>query len=111
MNWLKWQRGRQGSGYDKLLLACGTWPLTFDMYILKFPINSYIDPHVDTVTTGKHFRLNIVLKCSKFGGEFICGNSLYNSERIKLFRPDVDIHCVTRVTGSSRYVLSIGWVR
>jgi len=26
----RWQRGRQGTGYDKMLLATALWPIPFD---------------------------------------------------------------------------------
>ncbi|WP_341501277.1 hypothetical protein [Gallaecimonas sp. GXIMD4217] len=48
-NWLRWQKGRQQSGYDKLLLLTGTWPLPFDCYLLRFNEGSAIPPHVDRV--------------------------------------------------------------
>ena len=107
----RWQRGRQQSGYDKMLLLQSLWPLPFDVYILRFPLGSEIAPHTDPVSTGQHYRLNIVLKRAKAGGEFICATPIYASPRIKLFRPDACEHSVTRVTEGSRYVLSIGWVR
>jgi len=107
----RWQRGRQMSGYDKMLLLQSMWPLPFDCYILKFPEGAEIAPHVDTVKQGAHYRLNIVIKRAGSGGEFVCANPIYASERIKYFRPDVSEHSVTRVDKGSRYVLSIGWVR
>jgi hypothetical protein len=67
-------------------------------------------PHNDPVKHGRHYRLNIVVKASPSGGEFVCAAPLFASRRIKLFRPDACEHSVTRVVGGSRYVLSIGWV-
>jgi hypothetical protein len=40
MAWLTWQRGRQGTGYDKMLLATARWPLPFDCYLLRYPQGS-----------------------------------------------------------------------
>ena len=57
-NLLRWQKGRQGTGYDKLL-------------ILASPLET---------------------------------------KRIKLFRPDLCTHSVTKVEGATRYVLCPGWV-
>lgn len=108
---MKWDQGRQGTGYGKKLLLTGRWPLPFDCYLLKYPEGSEIPPHVDPVVKGKHYRLNIVLKASKQGGEFMCATPVWAIGRIKLFRPDVCEHSVTKVKGSTRYVLSIGWIK
>ncbi len=106
----RWQRGRQGTGYDKMLLATARWPLRFDSYLIRYPEGSAIPPHTDPVQAGRHYRLNIVLKSPRAGGEFVCATPIYASRRVKLFRPDACEHSVTRVEGGSRYVLSIGWV-
>lgn len=106
----RWQRGRQGTGYDKMLLATAKWPLPFDSYLLRFPEGSAIPPHTDAVQAGRHYRLNIVLKSPKSGGEFICAAPIFATKRIKFFRPDACEHSVTRVVGGSRYVFSLGWV-
>ena len=95
-NWLRWQRGRQNTGYDKLLL--------------RFPDGTEIPAHQDPVTGKRHYRLNIILKRPRAGGEFVCANPIFETKRIKLFRSDVSVHPVTKVHGGSRYVLSLGWV-
>ena len=107
----RWQRGRQGTGYDKMLLLTATRPVAFDCYLIRYPEGSSIPPHTDPVTAGRHFRLNVVLKASPAGGEFVCATPIYSSRRIKLFRPDACEHCVTEVKGGSRYILSIGWLK
>ena len=106
----RWQRGRQGTGYDKMLLLTGKWPLPFDSYLIRYPDGSEIPPHTDPVQSGRHYRLNIILKSPKSGGEFVCAKALFSTGRIKLFRPDLCEHSVTRVAGGSRYVFSLGWV-
>jgi hypothetical protein len=106
----RWQSGRQGSGYDKMLLLTAPWPVPFDSYLIRYPDGSGIPPHTDPVQHGRHYRLNIILKSPRSGGEFVCANPIYASARIKLFRPDQCEHSVTPVRGGSRYVLSIGWV-
>lgn len=108
--WLKWRRGRQGTGYDKMLLATARWPLPFDCYLVRYPEGSAIPPHVDPVEKYRHFRLNLVLKASPSGGEFVCEDPLFQSSRLKFFRPDSSQHSVTPVVGGSRYVLSVGWL-
>lgn len=106
----RWQRGRQGTGYDKMLLLTAPWPLPFDSYIIRYPDGAEIPPHTDPVQNGRHYRLNLILKSPRSGGDFICATPIYSSKKIKLFRPDTCEHSVTRVVGGSRYVLSVGWV-
>jgi hypothetical protein len=106
----RWQSGRQGSGYDKMLLLTAAWPLRFDSYLIRFPEGSQIPPHTDPVSSGRHYRLNIILKGPRAGGEFVCATPIYASKRIKFFRPDACEHSVTKVERGSRYVLSIGWI-
>ncbi len=106
----RWQRGRQGTGYDKMLLATARWPLPFDSWLIRYPEGSEIPPHTDPVSVGRHFRLNIVLKSPRSGGEFVCRAPIFESRRIKLFRPDACEHSVTRVEGGSRVVFSLGWI-
>ena len=107
----RWQRGRQGTGYDKMLLVTAPWPLPFDSYLIRYPEGSEIPPHVDPSPHGRHYRLNVILKAPRSGGEFVCEHPIFSTPRLKLFRPDMDVHSVTRVEGGSRYVLSMGWIR
>jgi len=106
----RWQKGRQGTGYDKMLLATGSWPVPFDSYLIRYPEGSAIPPHTDPVRSGRHYRLNIILKSPRSGGEFVCADPIFASRRIKLFRPDACEHSVTQVVGGSRYVFSLGLV-
>lgn len=108
--WLRWDRGRQGTGYDKLLLAANPFLVPFDLYLLRYPVGSHVPPHRDPVPSGRHFRLNVVVRRSRAGGHFVCDDPIYASERINLFRSDVSTHSVTKVEGRPRYVLSLGWV-
>lgn len=84
--------------------------IPFDLYILRFPQGAKIPPHQDKVTNGRHFRLNILLKKAKKGGEFICHQSIFASSRVNLFRSDLAIHAVTQIEEGTRYVLSLGWL-
>jgi hypothetical protein len=108
--WLRWDKGRQKTGYDKMLLLANPILLPFDCYLLHFPEGSGIPPHRDPVKSGRHFRLNFVIKRSPRGGEFVCDQPIFQSKRLNLFRSDRCTHSVTTVEGGSRYVLSIGWV-
>ncbi len=111
---LTWQRGRQDSGYEKMLLASARWPIPFDLYVLRYPRGSYVWPHVDPVTEGRHWRLNFVFWKARSGGFFWKSNDMKTLRRGRsrwhLFRPDVELHGVTAVTDGSRYVLSLGWI-
>ena len=106
----RWECGRQKTGYSKMLLCGVYWPIKFDIYLLKFPEGSEIPIHRDRIDAGRHFRLNIVLKNAQQGGEFVCSDSLFETERIKLFRPDISEHKVSKIIKGNRYLLSIGWV-
>lgn len=106
-----WQKGRQKADYKKMLLATARWPVPFDVFLLRFDEGSEIPLHIDQVKKGYHHRINIVLKHGKQGGQFICENPIFESKRVKYFRPDISAHQVTKITKGIRYVLSIGWIR
>jgi hypothetical protein len=110
MNWLRWQKGRQAGGYDKLMLV--SW-LFFDSYVLRFPHGSEIKPHRDPVNGKRHYRFNIIVWRAHAGG--ILGRLIGNQwryqlmgQRFSFFRSDIITHCMTKVTGT-QYVLSFGW--
>lgn len=109
--WLRWDEGRQQSGYKKMLLLTGHFPLPFDFYFLKFEEGSSIPEHIDPAKSGyKHYRMNIILKKSISGGEFISEKNILDFQRLKFFRPDLYKHSVTEVKGGSRFVLSFGFL-
>jgi hypothetical protein len=109
MRLFRWENGRQAGDYAKLPLAIASWPMLWDIYILKYPEGSFIAPHADPVTDRNHYRLNIVLKKPKAGGVFHCDRTIFETDRIKLFRSDANVHSLSMVERGSRYVLSIGW--
>ena len=103
---MKWEVGRQGTGYSKLKLAQGSW---WDAWLLHYPAESSIPNHTDPVPNKRHYRLNIVLLGSRHA--FLSQDKpIFSWAGIVLFRPDINVHAVARVP-SDRYVLSIGWVR
>lgn len=107
----KWQQGRQGTGYAKMLLARCRKPVPFDLWLLRYREGSYIDWHHDPVEGKMHYRINVVLKKAKAGGEFESEDRpLFGSSRVVLFRPDQNRHRVRLIKGGTRYVLSFGWV-
>lgn len=107
----KWVSGRQSTGYEKMLLLTAEWPVSFDVYLMRYKQGSFIPPHRDPAPSGrKHYRLNIFLKHAKFGGNFriIEGKPIFSSARAQLFRPDECLHMVSEVSAGTRYVLSFG---
>lgn len=56
---LRWQSGRQGCGYDKMLLLTAPWPVPFDSCLIRDPEGSSIAPHTDPVQGGSRYVLSI----------------------------------------------------
>lgn len=94
-----------------MLLLMNPYLVPFDCYLLRFRKGAEVPEHTDPVTDKKHYRLNIIVKKARKGGEFRCPEPIFESSRIKLFRPDRSPHSVSRVESGTRYVLSLGWVR
>lgn len=109
-NWFRWKSGRQNTGYEKMLLLVNPFLIPFDLYLLRFKHGTEIPTHTDPVQKKRHFRLNIVVKQAQRGGHFICSQPIFETRRIKLFRPDVSPHSVTKIESGTRYVLSLGWI-
>jgi hypothetical protein len=103
---IKWQSGRQGTGYEKLKLLC--FEPYVDAWLLRYRPDAHIPPHRDPVDGRKHYRLNIVLS-KAVGGKFHTQEYIFNLwERVILFRPDENTHYVSKIVSGTRYVLSIG---
>ena len=108
---MKWEKGRQNSGYDKLKLF-ESQKLKCDCYLLHYPTGSEIKPHTDKVDLQyDHYRLNFVLHKAKKGGIFKCDNVLFKLGRLVVFRPDQNEHSVTQIEEGTRLVFSFGWLR
>jgi hypothetical protein len=107
---MKWTKGRQNSGYETLTLIKKGFKCFrlsgFDLHLIRYNDGDYIPPHVDTVDENNHYRLNLVLKKPKSGGEFYCEKQ-FKLGRLHIFRPDKYIHSVTKCIGT-RYVFSFG---
>jgi hypothetical protein len=97
---LRWQPGRQGTGYRKLLLAQGR---RWDLYVLDYPPGTAIPTHTDPVPGRRHWRANLVL----WGERTFHGEAALRWGPLVVFRPDVTPHSVTKVT-RRRIVLSFG---
>lgn len=109
---MKWEPGRQKSGYSKLkLFGFGL----LDVYLLKFPPGSYVPMHTDPVDGFNHHRLNLILRRAKLGGVKTIGKcgvvDRYEPRRIDYFRSDIQAHGQTRIDSDrTQYTLSIGWL-
>jgi hypothetical protein len=94
-----------------MLLATSRFLVRFDLYLLRYPTGSSVPAHVDPVDGQRHFRLNVVLREATVGGRFMCVSPIFETRRIKVFRPDLSEHSVSEIRDGSRLVLSLGWVR
>ncbi len=99
---MKWERGRQGTGYFKLDLARGR---RWDLYLLRYPPGSRVPPHRDPVPGKEHWRANLLL----WGEDTFEGRAIFRLPRLVVFRPDITEHEV-RAVSRLRLVLSMGWV-
>ena len=110
---MKWELGRQNTGYEKLKLF-SFW--RFDAYILRFKPGAYVDYHRDRINfprERKHFRLNILLKDCEIGGRFLVAHPCRLEARsircrFHLFRPDLIPHAISEVLVGTKYILSLG---
>ena len=102
---MEWVEGRQGTGYERLTFIRGDF-LPIDLHLLRYRPGSSIPPHTDPVEFMRHYRLNVILT-KAVGGEFR-GTTIFETARIKFFRPDIEEHSVSEVTKGTRYVLSFG---
>lgn len=107
---LKWEKGRQKSGYEKLKIFESKF-LKFDCYLLKFKTGAFIDKHTDPVQGHKHYRFNLNLNAGYVGGNpIVYGKCILKNRFFYLFRPDIVLHEVSKVEKGVRYTLSIGWL-
>lgn len=97
---LRWQPGRQGTGYRKLAVAQGRH---WDLYILDYPPGTAIPTHTDPVPGRDHWRANVVV----WGERSFEGDAVLRLGPLVVFRPDVMPHSVARVT-RRRVVVSFG---
>lgn len=108
-NWLRWVPGRQGTGYAKMLLATSSWPIGFDLYLLRYEKGQGITRHTDPVPGKRHYRINVELIRGK-GGQFHCEGQYRKWGPMIFFRSDINPHWVDPVEEGRRIVVSLGWV-
>lgn len=109
---IKWNSGRQRSGYKTIKLF-ESKKLLCDAYLIYYPKGSAIASHFDKVIFGNHYRLNLTLKKAKKGGIFIlAGKPVFKLGTIAvIFRPDKQCHSVSTIQEGYRVVFSFGWVK
>lgn len=126
---LRFERGRQGTGYDKADLieirdpvvvdvvaqvrALLGAPPAIDAWWLVYPPGSHIPAHTDPSPADglAHIRANLVLERAA-GGAFVadCRAIDLDVGDAVLFRPDVVVHAVSLVRERPRRLLSVGTV-
>ena len=115
MSWLRWQGGRQGGDYSKLLVAKSA-RLRFDLYVLRFPTGSQVKMHQDPAPEGfEHHRVNWTLRFARRGGLTLieCGDRKMRLEERRLyrFRPDTRKHLMPEVKEGEVLMVSFGWLK
>ena len=107
-----WSLGRQSNplfgDYYKMLLVRFS---KLELHIIKIPEGTKIKTHVDPVRGFEHHRLNITLFRPRLGGHFYRSGGTHDDKRFIYFRPDRQLHGLTRVHSGTMILLSLGWVR
>jgi hypothetical protein len=99
----RWQQGRQGTRYRKLLLAHGR---SWDLYVIDIAAGTSIPTHVDRVSGRRHWRMNLRL----LGDDGFRGKAALRLGPLVVFRPDITPHSMDKV--ARRVVLlSCGFAR
>lgn len=126
---LRFERGRQGTGYDKAdlgavddvvvrdalerLQAVLGAPPAVDAWWIVYPPGSHIPAHTDPSPADglAHVRVNLVVERS-VGGAFVAGCRAVELDvgDAVVFRPDLVVHAVSLVKERPRRVLSVGTV-
>jgi hypothetical protein len=126
---LGFERGRQGTGYDKADLTDVSAPVVVDVvaqvrallgeppaidaWWIVYPPGSHIPAHTDPSPADglAHVRVNLIVERS-VGGAFVadCRAVDVDVGDAVVFRPDVVVHAVSLVKERPRRVLSVGTV-
>lgn len=107
---MKWEFGRQGTGYKKFKVfqIGNSFFGGMDLYILKYSKGDSIPPHKDPVKGKRHYRLNIEVKSARSGGELYVEAPILRFGPVSFFRSDLSTHAVHLVENGTRYVVSLG---
>lgn len=103
---MKWERGRQESGYEKLTLFSSKL-LGCDAYVLKIPAGVGVPKHRDPVPGRSHHRINITIRGKL---HMKADQAIFRVGRwLSYFRPDIVTHWVEPVKNDT-FLLSFGWI-
>ena len=106
-DFFRWCGGRQGTGYQKMLLFRSQW-LKCDLWLLRSSVGVEVPDHCDAAPAGfAHWRMNVVLRQARRGGIFSGDDVRVNWPRLKVFRSDRP-HRVTTIEEGRRLILSAG---
>lgn len=79
----------------------------FAVCLVHYGEGHRVAPHVDMVARGRLYKLNLVLIKPKRGGQFFCERNIASLfGRLILFRPDLNVHEVSRIEHGNRWLLS-----
>jgi len=93
---------------NRILLQWGR----LTVYLVRYSAGHSIWPHVDMVSEGRLYKLNLVLVKPDAGGEFCCERTILDVfGRVIVFRPDLYQHHVTRIERGKRWLLSFALMR
>ena len=78
----------------------------------RYPFGGYVNPHKDTLKSGRHMRCNILLHDATAGGIFyIQGEPVkWEPGDAIIYRADELEHRVSKVREGERYLLTIGTI-
>lgn len=112
MSYFKWVKGRQNTGYEKMLIfQFRLYGKGFDCYLLRYKVDDEIPAHVDPVPGKKHYRLNVTLVPAKVGGELFFYRKrkwVKQTGKWVFFRSDLQPHKVSKLEKGERIVLTFG---
>ena len=98
----RWEMGRQGTGYRKLVLGKGR---LWDAHLIDYPPGVGIPEHVDTLPDRRHLRINAAIM--RGGSQVVSRDVVLRlGQRLVVFWSDRP-HAVMAGT-ARRIVLSIG---
>lgn len=79
-----------------------------DIYLVRYPEGHKVGPHIDMISSGRLYKLNMVLVKPEAGGKFHSEKNIFNlRDRVIFFRPDLYQHSVDKIRQGKRLLLSV----
>lgn len=85
----------------------GMFPIAFDLVALRYRHGASLPMHKDEVKGFNCYRFNFSHN-SGTGGDLICDKMIFRSKFLNIFRPDENMHGVSKVDNGTRLVLTVG---